>query len=115
MGCWDSAGGVPSMMLRAGHSVFRKPAGLGAFAFSKASRRALGPTHPLLNEYRGSLLGMNGRSMMLTTHLHCEFKNKQSYYASALPNALMARTGTTLPPFSLQKLSIDMHNSRCAV
>jgi hypothetical protein len=53
--------------------------------------------------------------MLLVIHLHAEFKNKQSYYVSVPPNALMAWTETTLPPFLLQKLSTDVHNSRHAV
>jgi hypothetical protein len=37
--------------------------------------------------------------MMLTTQLHAQFKNKQSYNASTPANALMAWTETTLSPF----------------
>ena len=54
--------------------------------------RLWGPLSPLFNGYRGPFPGINGLGVMLTTHLHAEFTNKQSYYASIPPNALMGWT-----------------------
>jgi hypothetical protein len=60
--------------------------GLGIFLFITASRIVLGPTQPPIHWVPAALsLGVSGRSVRLTTHLHLVPRSKNEWSYTSTP------------------------------